>query len=234
MSDRFEHGEVDGEAANTSCAGGGTDDRSTGKTINVEIYADIICPWCYIGKRRLEDAFAKRPDINPVYHWRAFLLNPTMPRDGMDRNAYLHAKFGHSAAAVYGRIATAGLDSGISFRFDDIRRTPDSRAAHRMLIAAGSENAMLSETLYRAYFIDGRDIGDMAVLAEIADAAGQPDLLEKAADEAVGRQLKNNLATANQLRLDGVPFFIFDGKYAIAGAHQPEHLIPAIDAAAAA
>ena len=234
MSDRFEHGEIDGEAGNISSAGGGTDDRPAGKTINVEIYADIICPWCYIGKRRLEDAFAKRPDITPVYHWRAFLLNPTMPRDGMDRNAYLHAKFGHSAAAVYGRIATAGLDSGISFRFDDIRRTPDSRAAHRMLIAAGSENAMLSETLYRAYFIDGRDIGDMAVLAEIADAAGQPNLLEKAADDAVGRQLENNLATANMLRLDGVPFFIFDAKYAIAGAHQPEHLIPAIDAAAAA
>ena len=234
MSDRLKNEEIDGETANISGAGEGKDDRPASKTINVEIYADIICPWCYIGKRRLEDAFAKRPDITPVYHWRAFLLNPTMPRDGMDRNAYLHAKFGHSAAAVYGRIATAGLDSGISFRFDDIRRTPDSRAAHRMLIAAGSENAMLSETLYRAYFIDGRDIGDMAVLAEIADAAGQPDLLEKAADEAVGRQLENNLATANQLRLDGVPFFIFDGKYAIAGAHQPEHLIPAIDAAAAA
>ena len=234
MSDRFEHGEIDGAADKTSSASDGTDDRPACKTINVEIYADIICPWCYIGKRRLEDAFVKRPDITPVYHWRAFLLNPTMPRDGMDRNAYLHAKFGHSAAAVYGRIATAGLDSGISFRFDDIRRTPDSRAAHRMLIAAGSENAMLSETLYRAYFIDGRDIGDMSVLTEIAEASGQPDLLEKAADEAVGRQLENNLATANQLRLDGVPFFIFDGKYAIAGAHQPEHLIPAIDAAAAA
>ncbi|MBU74694.1 MAG: dithiol-disulfide isomerase [Rhodospirillaceae bacterium] len=234
MSDRLEHGEIDGEAGNTSSADDGTHDRLAGKTINVEIYADIICPWCYIGKRRLEDAFSKRPDITPVYQWRAFLLNPTMPRDGMNRNAYLHAKFGHSAAAVYGRIATAGLDSGISFRFDDIRRTPDSRAAHRLLIAAGSENAMLSETLYRAYFIDGRDIGDMSVLAEIADASGQPDLLEKAADDAVGRQLENNLATANQLRLDGVPFFIFDGKYAIAGAHQPEHLIPAIDAAAAA
>lgn len=234
MSDRFEPGEIVGDAGNASRTGNGTDGRPVGKAINVEIYADIICPWCYIGKRRLEEAFAKRPDITPVYHWRAFLLNPTMPRDGMDRNAYLHAKFGHSAAAVYGRIATAGLDSGISFRFDDIRRTPDSRAAHRLLIAAGTENATLSETLYRAYFIDGRDIGDMSVLAEIAEASGQPDLLEKAADEAVGRQLENNLATANQLRLDGVPFFIFDGKYAIAGAHQPEHLIPAIDAAAAA
>ena len=157
-----------------------------------------------------------------------------MPREGMDRDAYLHAKFGHSAAAVYGRIASAGMDSGISFRFDDIRRTPDSRAAQRLLIAAGTENPALAEALYQAYFIDGRDIGDTTVLADIASRFGRPELMDAAAEDEVGRQLENNLATANQLRLDGVPFFIFEGKYTIAGAHQPEHLVPAIDAAAAA
>lgn len=204
------------------------------RILTVEIYADIICPWCYIGKRRLEAAFAERPDVTPSYRWRAFLLNPTMPREGMDRGAYLGAKFGHSAAAVYGRIATAGLDSGIAFRFDDIRRTPDSRAAQRLLIAAGPDSAALSEILYKAYFIEGCDIGDPDILADIAAKFGRPDLIDAAADESVGRQLENNLATANQLRLDGVPYFIFDGKYAIAGAHQPEHLVPAIDAAAAA
>ena len=212
----------------------GSEVEANGKTITVEIYADIICPWCYIGKRRLEAAFAARPDITPVYHWRAFLLNPTMPREGMDRDAYLHAKFGHSAAAVYGRIASAGMDSGISFRFDDIRRTPDSRAAQRLLIAAGTENPALAEALYQAYFIDGRDIGDANVLAEVTSRFGRPELMDAAAEDEVGRQLENNLATANQLRLDGVPFFIFEGKYTIAGAHQPEHLVPAIDAAAAA
>jgi len=203
-------------------------------TVSVEIYADVICPWCYIGKRRLDMAFEQRPEIRPSYVWRAFLLNPTMPVEGMDRNAYLSAKFGNSAAAVYGRIAAAGLDSGIEFRFDAISRTPDSRRAHRMLIAAGPDNAALSEAVYRAYFIEGRDIGQAEVLAEIAADIGRPDLVEAADDEAVGKQLDHHLSTGNRMRLDGVPFFVFAGKYAIAGAHLPEHLVPAIDAAAAA
>ena len=152
----------------------------------------------------------------------------------MDRADYLNAKFGQSAAAVYGRIAAAGLDSGIEFKFDAIRRTPDSRAAHRMLIAAGSDSAALSEAIYRAYFIDGRDIGDPKELAAIATEFGKPDLIDTSQEDSIGRQLENNLSTANQLRLDGVPYFIFAGKYAIAGAHLPEHLLPAIDAAVAA
>ena len=203
------------------------------RTVSVEIYADVICPWCYIGKRRLDDAFAARPEIRPSYLWRTFLLNPTMPSEGMDRDAYLNAKFGNSAAAVYGRIAAAGLDSGIEFRFDAISRTPDSRLAHRMLIAAGPDNAGLSEAVYRAYFIEGRDIGCIDELTAIAREYGRPDLIEAALEETTGKQMETHLATGNRMRLDGVPFFIFSGKYAIAGAHLPEHLIPAIDAAAA-
>ena len=210
------------------------DHQDIPRSVSVEIYADVICPWCYIGKRRLDAAFAARPAITPKYVWRTFLLNPTMPSYGMDRGDYLNAKFGQSAAAVYGRIAAAGLDSGIEFKFDAIRRTPDSRAAHRMLIAAGDDSADLSEAIYQAYFIDGRDIGDPAELAAIAKEFGRPDLIAASEDDAIGRQLENNLSTANQLRLDGVPYFIFSGKYAIAGAHLPEHLLPAIDATVAA
>ena len=208
--------------------------QSGSRTIQVEIYADVICPWCYIGKRRLDLAFAQRPEIRPAYVWRAFLLNPTMPSTGMDRTAYLSAKFGNSAAAVYGRIAAAGLDSGIDFRFDSITRTPDSRLAHRMLIAAGPDNAELSEAIYSAYFIEGLDIGSPEVLGEIASRLDRAELMEAASDEAVGKQLELHLSTANRLRLDGVPYFVFAEKYAVAGAHLPEHLIPAIDAAAAA
>ncbi|MEK9960603.1 MAG: DsbA family oxidoreductase [Rhodobiaceae bacterium] len=203
------------------------------RSVSVEIFADVICPWCYIGKRRLDMAFESRRDVRPSYVWRTFLLNPTMPPEGMERLAYLSAKFGNSAAAVYGRIAAAGLDSGIEFRFDAISRTPDSRPAHRMLIAAGPDSAELSEAIYRAYFVDGHDISDPLVLKTIADEFGRPDLIEAAADDAVARQLDTHLATGNRMRLDGVPFFIFGGKYAIAGAHLPEHLLPAIDAAAA-
>ena len=203
------------------------------RTVTVEVFADVICPWCYIGKRRLDMAFEARRDVRPSYVWRTFLLNPTMPSEGMERLAYLNAKFGNSAAAVYGRIAAAGLDSGIEFRFDAISRTPDSRPAHRMLIAAGPDSAELSEAIYRAYFTDGQDISDPAVLETIAAEFGRSDLIEAAANDAVARQLDTHLATGNRMRLDGVPFFIFGGKYAIAGAHLPEHLVPAIDAAAA-
>jgi predicted DsbA family dithiol-disulfide isomerase len=214
------------------------------KTLQVEIYADLTCPWCYIGKKRLEAAFSARPDISPHFVWRAFLLNPTMPREGMDRSAYLYAKFGHSAPAVYGRIAAAGLDSGVEFNFDAITRTPDSRAAHRMLLAleanaephtgphTGPYIEEFSEALYAAYFLQGLDIGDMSVLEKIATRYNRPDLIAAAQHDAIDRQLENNLAVARQLRIDGVPYFVFDGKYSIAGAHLPEHLLPAIDAAA--
>jgi predicted DsbA family dithiol-disulfide isomerase len=203
------------------------------RTVAVEVFADLICPWCYIGKRRLDMAFETRPDVRPSYVWRTFLLNPTMPAEGMERTAYLSAKFGNSAAAVYGRIAAAGLDSGIEFRFDSISRTPDSRPAHRLLIAAGPDSAELSEAIYNAYFVEGRDISAPQVLENIAIEFGRPDLIDAAADDTVARQLDTHLATSNRMRLDGVPYFIFGGRYAIAGAHLPEHLVPAIDAAAA-
>ena len=102
-----------------------------------------------------------------------------------------------------------------------------------MLIAAGPDNAELSEAVYRAYFIEGRDIGRIDELTVIAEEHGRPDLVEAMLDDATAKQMETHLATGNRMRLDGVPFFIFSGKYAIAGAHLPEHLIPAIDAAAA-
>ena len=109
------------------------------QSVDVEIYADIICPWCYIGKKRLDAAFAARPHVTPRYIWRCFLLNPTMPPAGIDRQAYLVGKFGNAAKAVYGRIADAGLESGIAFNFDGIKRTPDSRKTHRYLLAAAAK-----------------------------------------------------------------------------------------------
>ena len=203
------------------------------RRVKVEIFADVICPWCYIGKRRLDAAFRKRPHVKPEYVWRAFLLNPTIPATGMDRKAYLIGKFGTSVAAVYGRIAAAGLDSGIAFNFDRIARTPDSRMAQRMLIVAGPDSYELSEIMYQAYFIEGRDIGDMAELARIAERFGRPGLLDEAKSDEVALQMENDVVSARAMRLDGVPCFVFDGTYSISGAHMPEHIIPTIDAVAA-
>ena len=200
--------------------------------VDVEIYADIVCPWCFIGKRRLDAAFARRPHITPRYIWRCFLLNPNMPADGMNRQAYLHAKFGDSAQAVYGRIAEAGLDSGINFNFDAISKTPNSRNAHKLLLAAGPDSQVLSERLYSAYFIEGLDIGDNDVLDRIAIDTGQIDIAKARNNVNFDQQLENDLAKARRLNMDGVPYFIFGSAYAIAGAHEADHLLPAIDAAA--
>ncbi len=200
--------------------------------VTVEIFADVICPWCYIGKRRLDAALATRPHIVPRIIWRTFLLNPMMPLEGMSRTAYLAAKFGHSAAAVYGRIAAAGMDSGIEFNFDKIQLTPNSRMAHKMLISAGADTNALSEAFYKAYFIDGLDIGDSAVLIDIAAGIGRADLASALSDETIQSQMENDIASAHQFNLDGVPFYVFGGAFSIAGAHTTEHLTLAIDAAA--
>ena len=199
------------------------------QSVDVEIYADIICPWCYIGKKRLDAAFAARPHLTPRYIWRCFLLNPTMPPAGIDRQAYLVGKFGNAAKAVYGRIAEAGLGSGIDFNFDGIKRTPDSRKTHRYLLVAAAQGHDLSNAFFKAYFIDGRDIGDDDELTKIAHE--QEFTIDPAslADPALDRQIANDVEMSRQLRVDGVPFMIFAGQYAIAGAHMPEHLIPAID-----
>ena len=147
----------------------------------------------------------------------------------MDRQAYLIGKFGNAAKAVYGRIADAGLESGIAFNFDGIKCTPDSRKTHRYLLAAAAKGHDLSDAFFKAYFIDGRDIGDDDELAKIAHENGFTIDPASLADPALDRQIANDIEMSRQLRVDGVPFMIFAGQYAIAGAHLPEHLIPAID-----
>ena len=199
------------------------------RLLDVEIYADIICPWCYIGKKRLDAAFAKRPQITPRYIWRCFLLNPLMPEDGMTRHAYMMRKFGNATNAIVGRISSAGHQSGIDFNFDLIKRTPDSRKTHRYILAAAAIGCDLSDAFFKAYFIDGRDLGDEAELNEIALEQGVNIPEKNLADPALNRQITNDISMSRQLRFDGVPYMVFAGQYAIAGAHMPEHIIPVID-----
>lgn len=203
--------------------------------MRIDIISDVICPWCFIGKRRLERALAQRPELAAEITWRPFQLNPDMPEEGMDRRAYLAAKFGGDAHAdrIYANVREAGATVDIPFAFDRIRRTPNTRDAHRLIrhaAAQGRADAVV-EALFRAYFIDGRDIGDHSTLAEIAgeaglDARGAGQWLDSPAErETVIAEDRG----ARRLGINAVPCFIFERQYAVSGAQEPEFFLPVFD-----
>ena len=184
--------------------------------ISIDIFSDVICPWCFIGKRRLEQAAAMHGGVEIKINWRAFLLNPAMRREGMDRQAYIQAKFGQAGASFYEQIAGVGKDVGIDFNFAAIQRTPDSRPAHGLVLSAqdshGDANAV-KQALLDAYFIEGRDIGDDAVLQKIADRFDVP----YPANDAIMAQIERDLIEASRLNIQGVPYFIVAQEWAISG-----------------
>lgn len=203
--------------------------------MRIEIVSDVICPWCFIGKRRLEKALARRPDIMFEIGWRPFQLNPDMPKEGADRRAYLEAKFGGPARAkeIYARLAAEGAKEAIPFDFERIKRTPNTLAAHSLLrwaLSAGVQNE-LKERLFRLYFLEGLDIGDHQVLADAAAAEGMDGALVKSLlDEGRDADLiQSEDRMARELGVTGVPFFIFERRYGVPGAQDPEVLLQVID-----
>ncbi|CAN0585191.1 unnamed protein product, partial [Ectocarpus sp. 12 AP-2014] len=150
--------------------------ETTPQGIKLDILSDPICPWCYIGKARLDQALAQVPDHPFVIEWHPFQLNPDMPSEGMDRRTYLETKFGgqDGAAKAYAPIVEHAADSGLSINFDAMQRTPNTLDAHRLIHWAGIERAQLKvvDALFQSYFVDGRDIGNHDVLSDIADASG--------------------------------------------------------------
>ncbi len=208
--------------------------------MQIDVISDTVCPWCYIGKRRLEKALALRPGTTAVARWRPFLLNPEMPADGIDRTAYLVKKFGSEARLrrIYGAIAEAGQSVEIDFSFERIRRTPSSVNSHRLMRfaeGAGKADACM-EALFLAYFINGHDIGETGVLLEIGanlglDRDGLAAYLESGTD--VDFVYEEN-ARAHRLGINGVPSFVFDGRFVTSGAQEPQVLARMIDAAEAA
>lgn len=203
--------------------------------MQIEIVSDVICPWCFIGKRRLEKALAQRPDISFEIGWRPFQLNPDMPRDGADRKSYLEAKFGgpERAQQIYARISAEGAKEGIPFDFNGIRRTPNTLAAHSVLrwaLGAGVQNE-LKERLFNLYFIEGKDIGDHQVLADAAAAEGMDGALVKSLldEDRDADVIQQEDMMARQLGVTGVPFFIFERKYGVPGAQEPDVLLQVID-----
>lgn len=203
--------------------------------MRVDIVSDVICPWCYIGKRRLEKALALRPEVSIDTSWRPFQLNPDIPAEGIDRRAYLAAKFGGSAHAerIYANVTEAGASVGIPFAFDRIRRTPNTRDAHRLIRYATAQDRVdaVVEALFQGYFTAGRDIGDRETLAEIAGEAGL-DAGETAKWLASPAEVEQVLAedrSARRLGINAVPCFIFEGQYAVSGAQEPEFFLPVFD-----
>lgn len=205
--------------------------------MRIEIYSDTVCPWCFVGKRRLERALQLRPLPQAEIVWRPFQLNPNMPADGMERSRYLALKFGSSAkvAEILRPVEQAARDEGIAIDFTAIRRTPSTLASHRLIDWAQQQGhgTALVEALFRAYFVEGRDIGDRDVLVGLAAARGLP--AQAAADLLAGSEgLLDVLASdarAREMGIQGVPTFVFDGRYAISGAHPPEVLLRFFDLA---
>lgn len=207
--------------------------------VSVDVFSDPICPWCFIGKKRLDEALALRPGMPVSIRWRAFQLNPDMPRAGMDRMAYLTAKFGGAdrAGEIYAHIRAVGEQVGIPFRFENIPRTPSTLNAHRLIRHAQlPENACadaLIPLLFEAYFLEGRDLGDIEVLVDLAGQAGlDPEVargyLESDADID---EIQAEDVFARRLGIGGVPCFIIDVKYALSGAQEPEAFLPLLDMA---
>jgi predicted DsbA family dithiol-disulfide isomerase len=205
--------------------------------LRIEIVHDLVCPWCYLGVRRLLRTLRRRPDIAFELIWRPFLLNPDMPRLGMARPDYVVRKFGGEdrARRLYATITEVGRQEGLQFRFERIRRTPSSIDAHRLVrYAAGYGLAdTLVEALFAAHFSSGYDIGEHSVLASVATSCGMDAASVRhflASDDEAEAVHADNLR-AHRLGINGVPCFVVDGMHAIAGAQEPEVIERLLDIA---
>jgi predicted DsbA family dithiol-disulfide isomerase len=198
--------------------------------LSVEIIYDLVCPWCFIGTRRLSRAVRRRPELGMNLQWRPFLLNPDMPRAGMARSDYVMRKFGAEdrARRLFASITEIGRGEGISFRFDRISSTPSSVDAHRLVRFAASlgRAEVVADALFAAYFTDGLDIGDTEALVAIGRQCGLPASETRSfliSDEAIDLIHSDNLR-AHRLGINGAPCFIVGRRHAIAGAQEPEVL----------
>jgi predicted DsbA family dithiol-disulfide isomerase len=202
-------------------------------TLTIDVVSDVVCPWCYLGEKRLGIALSGEQEPVAI-RWRPFQLDPTIPQGGLDRAEYMEKKFGKGdrLRAAHDRLTTLGAEVGLPFAFDRIRRAPNTLDAHRLIRWAGSagKQAEVVDRLFRAYFVDGLDIGDHAVLLRVAGECGLDveivaSLLKRDDDkDAVRRDIEE----AQALGVSGVPFFIFGGRLAVSGAQDIEVLRGAI------
>ena len=196
--------------------------------VKLDIISDPICPWCYIGKTLLDRALEAEPEHPFEIEWHPFQLNPDMPLVGMDRRAYLEGKFGgkEQAVKVYGQIDQHARDVGLELDLGAIKRTPNTLNAHRLIHWAGIERrqSMVMSALFRAYFKEGRDIGDVEVLADLADTCGMDAALVQrllATDEDL-EGIREKDAGFRKMGVNSVPTFIIAGQHAVPGAQSVE------------
>jgi len=190
--------------------------------LGIDIVSDVICPWCFIGKRRFEKALRLLPpEIETMVHWRPFELNPDMPIEGIERKLYRTRKFGswERSQALDAQVAQAGAGEGIPFAFDRMERTPNTFDAHRLIWLAGVEGVQdaVVEALFQAYFVDALDVGDRDVLARIASAAGLVLDSQRGSDA-----VREEESWTRRQGVQGVPYYLINGATAISGAQNPE------------
>lgn len=208
------------------------------KPVSIDVVSDVMCPWCYIGKRRLEKALELIGNLDTTVRWRPFQLDATLPVEGKDRQTYLDEKFGGAdrATQIYANIRQAGETEGLDFQFDKITRSPNTLDCHRLIRWAQAANVQddVVESLFKAYFVDGADLTDHGTLLGIAEACGMDrDLVQRLlGEDADLDKTQAEIREAQQLGVTGVPCFIIDNRYAVMGAEAATTLANAIMRAA--
>ena len=201
--------------------------------LEIDVISDVVCPWCYLGKRKLDAAMKQVEAFTYDVRWRPFQLDPTIPPEGIARAEYMSRKFGpEKIAAIHARLEEAGQEEGLAFAFDKITRSPNTLDAHRLIRWAqpSGKQSDIVERLFNLYFVEGQDIGDRNVLIDVARQAGlDVDLITRLFVEGVDIvPVQEEMSTAARMGISGVPFFIFGGKYAVSGAQPVDALVGVI------
>ncbi len=208
--------------------------------VRIDVVSDVVCPWCFIGKRRLEKALALKPEIPVEVHWHPYFLNDWIPREGIARSEYLTTKFGSPEryAGIAQRVTAAAAEEGLDYATDRISRQPNTLDAHRLIKWADGigKAADMKQKLMDLYFTEGADLSNRAVLVQAASDVGldPEDVREALASDQDVAQVEQEAQSAKDAGIEGVPCFIFGGKFAVSGAQAPEYLAEAIERTAQA
>jgi predicted DsbA family dithiol-disulfide isomerase len=207
--------------------------------VRIDVVSDVVCPWCFIGKRRLEKALALKPDVPVEVHWHPYFLNDWIPREGISREQYLTTKFGSPERykGIAQRVSAAAAAEGLDYAMDRISRQPNTLDAHRLIKWAGDigKAAEMKQRLMDLYFTEGADLTNHAMLAQAAGDVGldAEDVRAALASDKDIAAVEQEAKQAKEAGIEGVPTFIFGGKFAVSGAQEPEHLAEAIERMAA-